>query len=319
MKKLTKVLVILLVLISILTLPPLVIQVPDAEYNTPQQANSSIPEYGKYVTVNNVMLYVEDLNSESDKVITFIHGFGGSTYSWRENKQFFADNGYRVVAIDLKGFGLSQKGIDLDYSHVSQAETVKEVLNYLLINKTVVVGHSMGGNVATIFTQNYPDMVSNLVLVDAAVNDIPTSSISKLAGVFPVKDWLKIIINGYITKDRFKSFLESAYVNLSVVTDTVVDNYYLPLRIQGWQDSLIGMVRDGSNSAIPYSLSTIQTPTLILWGDMDPWVNISKGTDLNAKIPNSAFIKIENAGHLPMEENPSTFNSTVLQYLVGQE
>lgn len=316
MKNLVKILLILIIIVSIVCIPPLVIQLPSTEFNSSQDSVRS-SDIGEFINLDGILVYVEDLNSSSDKVITFIHGFGGSTYSWRNNKQYFAENGFRVILMDLKGFGLSQKGVNLDYSHGSQADLVKGVLDYLQVRNTILVGHSMGGNIATVLTQKYPDMVTKLVLVDAAVNDSAYPGISKALGVFPFQNWAEIIANAYFTKDRFESLLQSAYLKSDFVTEDILDNYYRPLKIKGWQGTLVGIIRDSSQNTLPGSLSTLTKPTLILWGDKDPWINISKGTDLNAKIVNSAFIKIDNSGHLPMEENPDSFNSILLDYVNG--
>lgn len=294
---------------------PLFIPLPSPRFKSIEEVPIS-SNNGRLIDINGYKTYIEDLNTQSNKVITFIHGFGGSTFTWHKNKEFFVSNGFRVILLDLKGFGISQKGINYDYSHSSQADLVLEILNTLNVDSTVVVGHSMGGNIATIFSQKYPNRVSSLVLVSAAiVENSQTSIFSNIIGNFPVKDWLKVIISYYFTKDRFSEFLSSAYNNKDVITQEVVDSYYLPLEINNWQDSLIGISRDSSKNAVPQPLSSVLNPTLIVWGNKDTWVEPDRGNYLNNKIPNSTLKTIENAGHLPMEEYPNEFNSILLEYL----
>src|SRR5512139_1045028 len=65
-----------------------------------------VSEYGRFLDIDGVRIYVEEHNPESAQpTIVFIHGLGGSTFSWRLNAPFFASQGYRVVSLDMKGFG----------------------------------------------------------------------------------------------------------------------------------------------------------------------------------------------------------------------
>jgi len=82
-----------------------------------------VGEHGRFLDVDGVRIYVEDQNPQSSQAtLVFIHGFGGSTFSWRHNAPFFHAQGYRVVSLDMKGFGLSHKDFASDYSHPAQAE-----------------------------------------------------------------------------------------------------------------------------------------------------------------------------------------------------
>jgi pimeloyl-ACP methyl ester carboxylesterase len=80
--------------------------------------------------------------------VILLHGFGGSTFSWRLTLPALADAGYSAVALDLRGFGLSDKDGGADHGHAAQARYVAALMDELAIQDAVVVGHSMGGNVA---------------------------------------------------------------------------------------------------------------------------------------------------------------------------
>lgn len=316
MKKTHKIFILLGIILGLFLIAPLIISLPESQF----LSNTDVPisNDGRFIEVNGFSTYIEDLNTASNKVITFIHGFGGSTFSWRSNKNFFVENGFRVLLIDLKGFGLSQKSIEQDYSHISQSEFIKNILDSLGIENTILVGHSMGGNVVTTFTQTYPNLVSKLVLVDASIVENSNNNIfSSLLDRYPVRNWATLILGYGFSKERFTEFLSSAYINKAVVTQDVIDGYFLPLTIKNWQDSLIGISRDSIKNQIPKSLDSINLPVLIIWGEKDPWISLDEGRSINSKIKSSVLKVIPEVGHLPMEEAPDTFNDILIEWILN--
>ncbi|HXZ29542.1 MAG TPA: alpha/beta fold hydrolase, partial [Dehalococcoidia bacterium] len=130
-----------------------------------------VSEHGRFLDIDGVRIYVEEQNPESSQAaIVFIHGFGGSTFSWRHNVPFFASQGYRVVSLDMKGFGLSYKDFASDYSHPAQARLLADVLARMGVNQAYLVGHSMGTSVMLYFAHLYPEKVLGLISVDGAVS-----------------------------------------------------------------------------------------------------------------------------------------------------
>jgi len=314
-KQLGKVLMLFMVLFLVL---PYLIPAPVNKYKTTGLAILANPRLfpGEIIDVEGQSIYVEDLNTQSDNVVTFIHGFGGSSFTWRDNKQFFVDRGYRVVLIDLPGFGLSNVGFGANYSHAQQATVVKNVLLKLGIEKTDLIGHSMGSNIAIHFAQNNPEMVKRLVIVDGSVVENSSSNFfSSLINQDPLRRWGNLMLSWLYTKDTFSNTLKSAYFDPVKMTEDTLKGYYLPLEIEGWQDALLGITRDASNNVIPKSLSTVNIPTSIIWGSNDSWIPKSQGELLQQKISNSSFVLISNSGHLPMEENPQEFNSSLLELI----
>src|SRR5271155_5267218 len=117
------------------------------------------------IDVNGLSLSVIDQGN--GPAILFVHGLGGYKENWEENLGHFAAN-HRTIAIDLPGFGHSDKPADLPYGIEFFADTLCAVLDRLGIDRAHWVGNSMGGHVATFATLKYPARVDRLVLVDAA-------------------------------------------------------------------------------------------------------------------------------------------------------
>jgi pimeloyl-ACP methyl ester carboxylesterase len=273
-------------------------------------------EHGRFLDIDGVRIYVEEQNPESvQATIVFIHGFGGSTFSWRENAPFFAAQGYRVVSPDMKGFGLSHKDFASDYSHTSQAELLAEVLATLEVDEAHFVGHSMGTSVMLHFAHLYPESVLGLISVGGAV-DLEGAPVlpAYLLRFGPLKRAGEVFLTRYVTGERVSQLLDGASYQ-DIVTAEVVDGYASRLITGQWAESLLGMTRDMSRNTITFALEGLAFPTLILWGESDSWVEQASIDRWRDEIPSAEFHVIPETGHLLMEENPALFNDMVLAFL----
>jgi pimeloyl-ACP methyl ester carboxylesterase len=276
-----------------------------------------VSEHGRFLNIDGVSIYVEEQNPESGQTtLVFIHGLGGSTFSWRHNAPFFAAQGYRVVSLDMKGFGLSYKDFASDYSHPAQARLLAGVLAGLGIGQAYFVGHSMGTSVMLHFAHLYPEKVLGLISVDGAVKlEAGTINPSALLGFPPFRRAGEVLLTRYGTKDRIGRILRSAYYRQDVVTAEVMDGYYNRLVSGQWAQSLLAMTRDMSENTVTFPLEELQFPTLILWGQNDTWVKQIDIDRWRGEIPSAEFHAIPETGHMLMEENPELFNNLVLAFL----
>ena len=275
-----------------------------------------VGEQGRFLHIDGLSIYIEEQNPESAQAaIVFIHGFGGSTYSWRYNIAFFADRGYRVVALDMKGFGLSHKDFASDYSHHAQAELLAGVLASIGVDQAYLVGHSMGTSVMLHFAHLYPERVLGLVSAGGAVSvDGRPIYLTDLLHFPPFRRAGEVFLTRYITKERVGSILKSAY-HQDIASAEVVDAYYNRLVTGNWSQSLLAMTRDMSRNAITFALESLEFPALILRGEYDSWITREDIDRWKDKIPSAEFYVVPEAGHMLMEENPDLFNSIVLAFL----
>ena len=112
--------------------------------------------------------YVEHNPQAAGQPIVFIHGLGSYLKFWRPQIDEFARKGHRVVALDLMGFGKSDKPAGFPYTMPAQAEVVRALVQHLGLQKPVLVGHSMGGQTALAYAIRWPDEVGGLVLTAPA-------------------------------------------------------------------------------------------------------------------------------------------------------
>jgi pimeloyl-ACP methyl ester carboxylesterase len=282
-------------------------------------AEAIAPPAGRFITVDGFQGYVEEAGPATGEAVILIHGLGGSTFTWRLTLPALAAAGYRAVALDLKGFGLSAKHYKADYSHGAQAAFIAGVMDELDIPAAALVGHSMGGNVVAHFALRYPERVAKLVLVDAAAaldgEDSRFRLLGGLVRIPPVRRAARIAMRLTLTADRVTSILTSAYHSPGAVTPEVAAGYLAPQRVKDWDLALLGILRDSHRQALPGALGDIAAPTLIIWGEDDTWVPLAHGRRLQAALGGAELAVIPEAGHLPMEERPAEFEERLLDFL----
>jgi pimeloyl-ACP methyl ester carboxylesterase len=271
---------------------------------------------GRYLDIDGVSMYVEEENPESPaETIVFIHGLGGSTFSWRHNVSFFADRGYRVIGLDMKGFGLSHKDFPSDYSHRSQAQLLARVLDEMGVERAYLAGHSLGGSVMLHFAYMHPEKVKGLVSVAGAVSIRERSfHPGALLRFPPFKRAAEVFLTRYTNRERVRAILESA-CQKDIITEEVLDGYYNRIVTGHWWGSLLAMTRDMNRNAITFELEDFAFPTLVIWGENDTWIGRVSIDRWRERIPSAGFHVMPGVGHLPMEEDPDSFNSTVLAFL----
>lgn len=277
---------------------------------------------GVFVDVSGEQIYVTHTAGDGAAVV-LIHGFGGSTVTWVDTAPVLAAAGYDVYAIDLLGFGLSEKGWNHDYSHAAQAKRVIGVMDALGIERAVVVGHSMGGNVAAHLTLNHSERVSQLVLVSASILSDQDSG----NGMLPIpvelldlpvaRRWGQLLIRELVPP-AFEDMLFDAAYQDGMISASIAEGYRRSLYTSGWDLGLMGITRDGTGNDVPLPVTDLAVPTLLLWGAQDTWVPVQQGEALQELIPGAEYVEFADVGHLPMHEVPAEFNTVLLDFLGGE-
>lgn len=250
--------------------------------------------------------------------ILFIHGLGGSTYSWRFMKQPFRSH-YQVILIDLRGQGKSPKPKDDNYSILQQSELVHQFIVEKNLRNLTLVGNSYGGAVSLLLSMRLiketPKRLSKLVLIDS--------------GGYPdhLPDYLKLLqdpilgcLAVYLLPPKVQSLivLRKSYYDRRKITEEQVKQYAKPIAAKGGRNALLELGRQ----AIPADICdyiakypTINVPTLILWGDHDEVLPELIGCRLNKAIPGSTMEIISEAGHIPQEEQPDQVICRIRKFL----
>ncbi len=273
---------------------------------------------GAFVQAGDTRMYYQKAGS-GDVPIVLVHGFGASSFSWRNNLNPIAAAGFTVYAPDMRGFGLSDKGWDKSMSQDAQADRLKTFLDAVGIDRAVLAGNSMGGGIVTNFALRYPDRVRGLVLVDAAIyGGMNSGLVSALVSLPGIQRWAQHLVRFILANDdRNASTIKSAWFDGSQVTPDVLSGYRRALQTPDWDIGLLALLRDGMSNDLGPRLKDLHAPTLIVWGEHDTWISPSNAPKLNADIAGSKLAIIPQAGHVPHEEKPEEFNKLVIDFVKG--
>ena len=242
--------------------------------------------------------------------VVFLHGLGASMYTWRKNLAAVAAAGFRVIAFDNRGFGLSDKP-PTPYDNAAYTRLAVGLMDSLRLADAVLVGHSIGGAIAAQVEIEYPQRVRALVLVGSAGLGAREPLLFRLAR-WPVLGRGALALRGRGFTARL---LRSTYFDPRKVTEADVDQYYAPVAQPEYGRALRGVLQQFRFTALEGRLDRIAAPTLVLWGEEDRWVPIGLGRALAAGITRSAFVTVPRAGHSVQEEAPGEVNHLLIRFL----
>jgi len=251
----------------------------------------------------------------------FLHGFGASTFSWREVMPPLSAYG-RVIAYDRPAFGLTERPLDWEgenpYTQESNIALLLGLIDAMEIQEAVLVGNSAGGTLATAFTLAHPERVLALIEVDAAVyQTIPDSALLYWLFNTPQMDHLGPLIARRLGANAGEDFLQSAWHDPSKLDSdpSIRAGYRVPLQVENWDRALWQYTQAARAPDFIEELGQIEAPTLVITGDDDQIVPTEASRRLAEAIPGSVFKVIENCGHLPQEECPGEFMQVVVNFL----
>lgn len=241
------------------------------------------------------------------KPILLIHGFGANAYTWRHLEPELARK-FRVVSLELKGFGQSDKPLDERYSILDQAELVSQFIKKMDLRDVTLVGHSLGGGVALVLALQEQGKkkprIKKIALFDsvAYAQKIPIAfNLLRAPVIGPVSSVL-------IPKEiQARAALQIAYHDDSKFNSTDVAKYAGPLRDKGSQHALIQSARQiipENIDALAAQYPAIKIPALVLWCSHDKVIRPQVGWRLHNDLDNSTFHMIRGCGHIPQEERP---------------
>ena len=244
------------------------------------------------------------------KPIVLVHGFAGSTYTWRNVIPLLAPN-YTVYAFDLPGFGLSDKSPAAAYDMRSQATAVIDFINALNLTSVDLIGHSMGGVIVGFAATLAPQKIEKAVIIDAGFyHGGSPKFFQKLFFPFDV-----IMARSFYTKGTRMRSLASSYYNKAMVTDDLVERYLRPTRTPQAADALAKMMRTASGETYEGIAEKIPVPTLLIWARQDNHMPLSDAERLNKEIKNSQLVIIDQSGHMVQEEQPQKVAEAIRQFL----
>ena len=274
-------------------------------------------DHSRFIDIDGVRIHFQEVGASTSPAIVLIHGFASSTLVWSKVFLELANSGFRVIALDMLGYGYSGKPRNGEYTIASQARLVTQLLDTLRIKRAHIVGSSYGGAVAATCALDYPHRVDKLILVAPVNNNRPLAfKLMRMFGAPVFGDVLSPLLIG--SRRLLRMRMKRVYDRHSWVLDERrVDARHRPLRASGTQRAIIRTVRGWDAERISRDARLIRQPTLLLWGDNDIEIPLADGERLHGEIPGSRLIVFLNCGHLPHEEYPEAFTKIVADFCIS--
>ncbi|MHB1407302.1 MAG: alpha/beta fold hydrolase [Desulfitobacteriaceae bacterium] len=238
--------------------------------------------------------------------LVLLHGLGASCTAWQPNFFFLADH-FRVLAPDLPGAGLSDKPVT-EYTLEFYVNFLREFLDYLKIDQCVILGNSLGGEIAAAFAHRFPGKVWGLILEDSAGlgRDVAAE--------------LKPTVLNSVDKAGIRKLLELLFHDSQFIYPGTIEEMFNLRQQAGAFEALESAVEnllteDGQKVDISEQLPELSLPTLVIWGEQDRITPQSHGLKAVQQLPNGQLSVYENCGHCPHIEAAERFNQEVKSFV----
>ncbi|MFN8899801.1 MAG: alpha/beta fold hydrolase [Pseudomonadota bacterium] len=276
------------------------------------------PPPSDFVEVRGQVVHLRDEGPRDDpEPIVLIHGTGASLHTW-EGWVRALKPARRVITFDLPGFGLTGPFDGAyapdDYRGETYARFVIDLLNHLRVERAVLGGNSLGGEVAWRTAVLAPVRVARLILVDPAGADFVPQSlplgfvVARTPGLNRLAEWM-------LPREVVEGSVENVYGDPARVTPELVERYYQLTLREGNRRALRIRMEQLEPGAGIEGLKTIRAPTLILWGGRDRWIPPSVARVFTESIEGSRGVEFPGLGHVPHEEDPAATVGAVREFL----
>ncbi|MBA3656507.1 MAG: alpha/beta hydrolase [Gemmatimonadaceae bacterium] len=248
--------------------------------------------------------------------VILVHGFGTCTFLWRGVAPAISAAGHTAYAVDLFGYGESDRPYDASFGISAQADYLDAAMTALRVQKAIIVGVDIGGDVALALAATRPDRVEKLVLINTpAFEQVPARDI--------------IQMQRRTAKFAFRltrGVLGAAPLLEGVLRGSVANPDHMPMRlIARYLAPFVG--RDGVNHLLALAssvtaadmeeidLSSILAPSLVIWGEEDRWIDAKIADRLINELPDGRIVRLPGVGRLVPEENAEYLVELLLEFM----
>jgi len=248
--------------------------------------------------------------------LVLIHGWGCSVYVFRRNMPALADGGFRVIAVDLKGHGLSDKPVASDeYTIDSLVEHLLDILDALRLERPALAGHSLGGSLIYHFASRYPERARCLGLLSpVGLNGVPLMWLYR--GLTP--KLLTPILRQIRPRVIVRLALRRVYGRRAHFTPRDVEEFLGPSQFPEYALAMRELLHNYDWTAAKHRrLTPVDVPAIGLWGALDHMMP-DDGMGIYAPLlPQIVLRVIPDAGHVIAEETPEEVNAALLALVRG--
>lgn len=264
-------------------------------------------------SINGQFTHYQIWGKEKKETILLLHGTGASLHTWYEWVEVLSKN-YKVVLVDLPGFGLTGPHKENSYKPESYTQFIGDFMEHLSLDSVHIGGNSLGGFIAWNVAVAYPTKFKSLLLIDAAGFESQPKSLPlafRLAKI-PI---LGQALTKFSPKGIVASSIRNVYANPSLVSDELIDRYFNLSKREGNRAAFVKRLTEEKREVQVDDLTLIKVPTLIMWGEKDNLIPVESATFFANAISKDTLVIFPDLGHVPMEEDPATTVNTYQKFL----
>ncbi len=289
----------------------------------------------EYADVNGIRLHY--VTTGKGKLIMFVHGFPEFWYEWKNQLVEFGRD-YQAVAPDMRGYNLSSKPADVEQYQVQYlVEDLRALAERLGHNKFILVGHDWGGAVAWVFAITHPEYLEKLIIINAphpAVfqRELRENPAQQQASAYmlqlrsPQAEQILSANNydalvqavlgeglkqGIFTEEDRQAYIE-AWSQPGALTGGL--NYYRAARVGPPSDDS----QEGTSFGGDLSALMVNVPTLVIWGEKDPFLLTSNLEGLERFVPHVTIKRIPDGTHWVIHEKPALVDTFIREFIEDQ-
>ncbi len=262
-----------------------------------------------------VRLRVVEGGDASGKPLLMLHGWGASAFSFRHAFDQLGRYGVRVLAVDLRGFGLSEKpAVAGSYAASKYREDIDDLFETLGFARAFLAGHSMGGGMALQYALDRPERVEGLALISPTnLVEIPLLTVPKLMPRFGARLFGRRVVPRIAIELVLRVI---AYGNSELVTDEIIDQYWAPTQLPGYVYAARAALSEFDwKPILPERAAELAVPTVVMLGARD---RLIRDAIEPARLLRGAAVQEFPSGHCVQEELPDQAYGMIGRYLFAR-
>jgi pimeloyl-ACP methyl ester carboxylesterase len=304
----------IVVVLVVVLVGPFLIPVPPAPGTLPPRQLAD-PD-SQFIEINGLSVHAKTMG-QGEPVFILLHGFGASLFSWHAIMEPLSRHG-TVIAYDRPAFGLTERPLKWNgqdpYGPEANEALLLGLMDHFGVKKAILIGNSAGGTLSMQFGLAHPERVQALILVDPAVTESGGPKWVRILGKTPEMQHLGSLFVRSIQKSGL-DIIRQAWHDPSRITQETWDGYTKPLKADNWDRALWDFTMASHDTGLLQHLQDFHLPILVITGDDDRIVLTAGSIKLAGELPGAKLAVIQNAGHVPHEEQPGAFMRAVEEFL----
>ena len=249
--------------------------------------------------------------------VVLLHGFTTSSFLWRHTAAALARLGHTAFAVDLFGYGESDRPWDADYGVAAQAEYLDRALTALRVNQPTIAGVGLGGSVALRLAATRPERVDRLVLVNTAAFDLLPGREVRMVQAATARSPLRVSRSVLGVAPLLTPALRESVADPEAMPDRLIARYLAPFVGRDGVRHLLTLARSVRTADMEeLELEAVTARTLVVWGEEDPFLERSAADRLRRAISGAQLARLEGVGRLVPEEAPEELASLIHEVAV---